>query len=283
MSGGCENSRSLDANRQAFADHDWVTRVFTNTAARSLATTLFGQPLCRAVRHRADGHQRAVGVSRRPGPGRGPPRPRTSPMIMSGTSLIRMEEVARPTLHAWFQAYVPGEPERILALLDRVERAGFGTLVVTVDTPVVGQPREQHPRRLLHAAAAEPAPRLGRHHAPALAVRHRRCARCVGMACRISRTRRPRAARRSCRRTCMRDFGARDHLDWEHFALMRRRWKGTLVVKGILHPRDARQARDARRRRHHRLEPRRPAARRRHCAAARAAGDRRSAGRRTTR
>ena len=30
---------------------------------------------------------------------------------------------------AWFQAYVPGEPERILALLDRVERAGFGTLV----------------------------------------------------------------------------------------------------------------------------------------------------------
>ena len=34
------------------------------------------------------------------------------PMIMSGTSLIRMEDVCAANPASWFQAYVPGEPER---------------------------------------------------------------------------------------------------------------------------------------------------------------------------
>ena len=42
----------------------------------------------------------------------------------------------------------------------------------------------------------------------------------------------------------MRDFGARDHLIWDHLALIRKRWTGQLVVKGILDPRDALLARD---------------------------------------
>ena len=41
-----------------------------------------------------------------------------------------------------------------------------------------------------------------------------------------------------------RDFGAKDHLDWNHLALIRRQWKRTLVVKGIMNADDARQVRD---------------------------------------
>ncbi len=41
----------------------------------------------------------------------------------------------------------------------------------------------------------------------------------------------------------LRDFSARDHLDWNHFAAMRKRWKGPLIVKGILSADDARLAR----------------------------------------
>jgi L-lactate dehydrogenase (cytochrome) len=41
-----------------------------------------------------------------------------------------------------------------------------------------------------------------------------------------------------------RDFSDRGHLNWDHFALIRRMWKGTLIVKGILSPHDARLARD---------------------------------------
>ncbi|WP_163094568.1 alpha-hydroxy-acid oxidizing protein, partial [Acinetobacter baumannii] len=44
------------------------------------------------------------------------------PFVLSAASLIPMEEVARINPAAWFQAYLPGEPARILSLLERVGR-----------------------------------------------------------------------------------------------------------------------------------------------------------------
>ena len=44
-------------------------------------------------------------------------------------------------------------------------------------------------------------------------------------------------------RNVMRDFGARDHLDWTHMEAIRRTWKGRFLLKGIVHPEDARRAR----------------------------------------
>ena len=41
-----------------------------------------------------------------------------------------------------------------------------------------------------------------------------------------------------------RDFGMRDHLNWEHLAQIRRQWNGRLVVKGIMRGEDARIARE---------------------------------------
>ena len=43
--------------------------------------------------------------------------------------------------------------------------------------------------------------------------------------------------------TVLRDFSARDHLTWRHIDAIRRRWKGPLVVKGLLSVEDALQAR----------------------------------------
>jgi L-lactate dehydrogenase (cytochrome) len=42
----------------------------------------------------------------------------------------------------------------------------------------------------------------------------------------------------------LRDFAARDNLNWQHLDRMRRRWQGVLIVKGILHADDARLARE---------------------------------------
>ena len=67
------------------------------------------------------------------------------PMIMSGSSLIPLEEIATAYPQAWFHAYLPGEPAAIAALVERVKRAGFQTLVVTVDTPVAAN-RENNVR-----------------------------------------------------------------------------------------------------------------------------------------
>ena len=43
----------------------------------------------------------------------------------------------------------------------------------------------------------------------------------------------------------VRDYSDRGHLNWQHFELIRRLWKGRLIVKGILDTADARIARDA--------------------------------------
>nr|WP_232000340.1 alpha-hydroxy acid oxidase [Pseudomonas asplenii] len=40
----------------------------------------------------------------------------------------------------------------------------------------------------------------------------------------------------------LRDFSDRGHLNWAHIAKIRARWKGPLIIKGILNPKDATQA-----------------------------------------
>ena len=45
--------------------------------------------------------------------------------------------------------------------------------------------------------------------------------------------------------TAERYSGPRDKLSWPHVELMRRIWKGRLVLKGVLDPRDARLARES--------------------------------------
>lgn len=242
VSGGCETDRAMRGNDDAFADYDWVTRVFTNTSERSLSTSLFGEQwdapfgiapmgVSALSAYRGDLIQTQAAAEA------------NIPDIMSGSSLIPMEAIARANRRAWFQAYVPGEPARIAALLDRVEAAGFRTLVVTADVPVSGNRENNvrarfstplrpdlrlawdgvtHPRWLLGTAMRT----LVNHGMPHFENSHAtRGAPIVA-------------------RNVMREFGARDHLDWSHVAQIRARWKGRLVLKGILSPEDALMARD---------------------------------------
>jgi hypothetical protein len=50
---------------------------------------------------------------------------------------------------------------------------------------------------------------------------------------------------RRCWRNLMRNIGHRDQLAWKHVELIRKRWKGKLVVKGLIAPADARIARES--------------------------------------
>ncbi|GAD21726.1 alpha-hydroxy acid oxidase [Acidovorax sp. MR-S7] len=243
VSGGCETDKSLRGNREAFDGHRWVTRVLADTSRRTLATPLLGQTyaapfgiapmgISALSAYRGDLAQtRAAGAA-------------NIPAILSGTSLIAMEEVARANPQAWFQAYVPGEKERILKLLDRVEAAGFKTLVVTVDTPVSGN-RENNIRAGF-STPLRPSLRLaweGVTHPRWLLGTALRTLALHGMP-HFENSQATRGAP-ILSSTVTRDFGARDHLSWEHLALIRQRWRGPLVVKGILHPQDALAARDA--------------------------------------
>lgn len=165
-------------------------------------------------------------------------------MIMSGSSLIRLEEVAAASPQAWFQAYLPGDEASIAALIERVAQAGFRTLVITVDTPVAAN-RENNVRAGF-STPLRPSLRLAWE-----GLTHPRWS--IGTFARtILRHGMPHFENNYATRgvpilspNVERDFSDRGHLNWQDFALIRAQWKGHLVVKGILSADDARLARDA--------------------------------------
>jgi L-lactate dehydrogenase (cytochrome) len=46
-------------------------------------------------------------------------------------------------------------------------------------------------------------------------------------------------------KSLMRNIGKRDQLAWKHVELIRKRWNGKLVIKGLIAPEDARIARES--------------------------------------
>lgn len=243
VAGAAETNRSLRGNRESFEALRFVPRVMVDISRRSATRTLFGHAyaapfgiaplgLSALTAYRGD-VVLATQAARA-----------NIPMIMSGSSLIRLEDVAAASPQAWFQAYLPGDMEGITALIERVARAGFGTLVITVDTPVAAN-RENNVRagfstplrpslRLMWEGITHPRWLLGtlartllRHGMPHFENNY---------ATRGAPILSPNVER---------DFSDRGHLHWAHFALIRRLWVGKLIVKGILSAQDACIARDA--------------------------------------
>ena len=243
VAGAAETNSSLADNRAAFADYAFVPRVLVDVSHRTQTTTLFGHaysapfgiaPLGISALYAYRGD---LVLARAAANG-------NVPMIMSGSSLIRLERVIEENRALWFQAYLPGDVAQITALVDRVARAGFETLVLTLDTQVPAN-RENN-LRTGFSTPLRPSLRLawdGISHPRWLFGTFLRTLIRHGM---------PHFENNYATRgapilspNVVRDYSDRGHLDWGDFANIRRQWKGRLVVKGILHAEDARLARDA--------------------------------------
>jgi L-lactate dehydrogenase (cytochrome) len=243
VAGAAETNASWRDNRRAFQDFAFVPRVLTDVSKRSQEAELFGRTyatpfgiapmgISALVAYRGDLVLTAAA------------RRANVPMIMSGSSLIRLEEVAKENPAAWFQAYLPGEPPRIIGLIDRVAAAGFGTLLLTVDTAVLAN-RENNIRSGF-STPLRPSLRLawdGLVRPNWLINTALRTLVLHGMP-HFENSYATRGAP-ILARNVLRDFGLRDHLSWKHLELIRERWKGRLVVKGILNPADAKIARES--------------------------------------
>ena len=165
------------------------------------------------------------------------------PMILSAASLINLEDVRREYPAAWYQAYLAGDPSRIEPLVDRVAAAGYDTFVVTADVPVSAN-RENNIRNGFQVPLVL-TPRVAwdvATHPRWLFGTWMRTLMSHGMPHfeNMDATRGPPVLSQNL----MRNIGDRDQLAWKHVELIRRRWKGKLVVKGLLAPQDARIARE---------------------------------------
>jgi L-lactate dehydrogenase (cytochrome) len=243
VSGGVETDAALRDNRRAFDEYAFVPRVLNDVSGRDQTTTLFGKTYAAPfgippygssarIAYRGDLVLTKAAAAM------------NVPMILSAASLIRLEDVHRANPNAWYQAYLPGDPARIEPLVDRVAAAGFGTFVVTADVPVSAN-RENNVRNGFSLPIAfTPKVMLdGLMHPRWLVDTWFRTLKNHGMPHfeNMDATRGPPILSRNL----MRNLGLRDQLAWKHVELIRRRFKGKLVVKGILAPDDARIARES--------------------------------------
>ena len=242
VAGAVETGAGLRFSREGYDALALRPRVLVDVSDRSIATELFGKRYAAPFGVAPVGGSAMIAY-------RGDlalaeaARAANVPMVMSASSLIKLEEVKAANPDAWFQAYLAGDLARIEPMIDRVAAAGYETLVLTVDTPMLGN-RENNTRngfsmplkitpRVVLDSALHPWWSLGV--IVRTFVNH-------GM---------PRFENMEAQQgppmfsqNFARNFGARDRLCWDHARAIRRRWKGRFVIKGILSPEDARIARD---------------------------------------
>ena len=242
VAGAAETSQSLRANRASFQAWEMVPRVLVDITPRDMGVELFGRrwatpfgvaPMGLAALSAYRGDLVIAQAARR----------ENVPFVLSGSSLIRLEEVIAVNPDAWFQAYLPGDDDGILALLERVKAAGFRTLVITLDTPAAAN-RESN-LRAGFTIPVRPGPRLawqGITHPRWLFGTFLRTLVQHGMphfensyATRGAPILSPNVER---------NLSDRGHLNWRHLQMIRRVWSGEIVVKGVLDARDARRAAD---------------------------------------
>ena len=243
IAGAAETDAALRDNRRAFDEYGLVPRVLNDVSAREQTTELFGKtysspfgipPMGSAAlcAYRGDIVLARAAAAM------------NLPMILSASSLITLEDVQRENRAAWYQAYLAGDAARIEPLVDRVAAAGYDTFVVTADVPVAPN-RENNIRNGFQVPLAI-TPRVAWDtitHPDWLLGTWARTVINHGMPHfeNMDAVRGPPVLSKNL----MRNIGKRDQLAWKHVELIRRRWKGKLVVKGLISPADARIARES--------------------------------------
>jgi isopentenyl diphosphate isomerase/L-lactate dehydrogenase-like FMN-dependent dehydrogenase len=135
LAGGAGSEETMRANCEAFRRWGIVPRFLRDVAHRDLGVNLLGLRLPAPFMLAPIGvlsilHKEAeLAVARAAGP-------MGIPLILSTLSSTSMEQVATVLGDAprWFQLYWPRSDELAASLLSRAERAGFLAIVVTLDT-----------------------------------------------------------------------------------------------------------------------------------------------------
>ncbi|MEU5184847.1 lactate 2-monooxygenase [Streptomyces longwoodensis] len=228
VAGSAGDGSTSRANRAALERRRIVPRMLRDVNERDLSVEVLGRPLPAPLA------LAPVGVLSIMHPDAEPAAARAAaahgvPYVLSSASSTPIEQVAEAMGDAerWFQLYWSKDREVTRSFLDRAKAAGFTVLVVTLDTPMLAwRPRDLDQAYLpfLHGVGTanyftDPAFLAGLakppQEDPNAAVLH-----FLGLFADPGKT-------------------------WPDLAFLREHWDGPVVLKGILHPDDAREAADA--------------------------------------
>jgi lactate 2-monooxygenase len=141
---GAGSEDTIRANAAAFAVQRIVPRMLRDVSQRDLSTTLLGTTMPAPLMLAPIGVQKVIHEDGELATARAAAAAGT-PMIASTASHFSLEEIAAAGGEAprWFQLYWANDRALVESFVGRAERAGYGAIVVTVDTFIPGwKPRD---------------------------------------------------------------------------------------------------------------------------------------------
>ncbi|WP_038171498.1 alpha-hydroxy-acid oxidizing protein [Tomitella biformata] len=264
VAGGAGAGSTMDANREGFDRWKIVPRVLRDVSSRNLSVELFGRripapilfaPVGAAELVHPDADVAIAGAAADLG----------LPYIFSnqGSAPMEASAAAMGTAPHWFQLYWSKDEELVDSLLQRAEKSGADAIVVTLDTTMLGwRPMDLNlgslpfargkgiaqytsdPRfleivrdRIKNPAGVQADVEVTLGAIRSLISMSRRY---PGKVLQNLRSPEPRAAVET-----FLDIYSRPSLSWDDIATLRQRTSLPILLKGILHPDDARHAVDA--------------------------------------
>ncbi|NWJ72749.1 alpha-hydroxy-acid oxidizing protein [Pseudonocardia sp. ICBG1122] len=261
VTGGAGAETTMRANRAAFARREIVPRVLRDVGERDLTVELFGRtlpaPLLLAPIGALDLVRRGADLAVARGAAAA-----GVPMVISNQAGTSMEDIAAVGGPTWFQLYWSTSDELVDSFLRRAEASGCDAVVVTLDTTMLGwRPRDLDLGHLPFARGigiaqytSDPVFRglveqtLA---APSAGAPPKVTPQAVRTLLEITRNAPGRfrdnlrsPVPRAAVETFLRVY-SRPRLSWEDLATLRSRTRLPILLKGVLHPDDARRAADA--------------------------------------
>ena len=238
--GGAEDERTLRRNEAAFADVELLPRPLNGTGERDLSITLLGQRLSLPVivgptglagLFWPDGERCAARAAATAG----------TAFCLSHGSVCRLEDLAATgAAPRWMQVFIFRDRGFTRELAERAAQAGYDALVLTVDNQLLGN-RERDIRN----GFAIP-PRFGVADLAGMALKLPWLLRMRSELPRITFGNYVRPGEASDIKTLAGRMASLldPTMSWADVDALRQLWKGPLILKGILHPREARAAVD---------------------------------------
>ena len=235
LAGGAGDEWAVRRNGEAFASVSFRPKSLVDVTKRSVATCLFGRETSLPVLLAPAGAGQIIRPDAELAVARAASKA-DAIYVLSTLTSCPLEEVASAAGDGtlWYQLYLPHSRDETEALLERVARARYEVLVITVDTPTVGARESDTRNKLTIPVKASPKLIWEGMSRPAwsaelIRASHPFSLRDESSVARVERTRNRATTGMQWPVTC------------DDIRFLRRRWEGPLIVKGIVRVRRRRQ------------------------------------------
>lgn len=240
IDGGVDDEHCLHRNREAFQRYRLLPRYLVDVSVRDQSTVLLGRryaspfgisPTGLAGLFRPDADRMLAHAAAEA----------NIPFLLSSASNAALEEVVQVAPeHVWFQMYCTSDEAINADLVRRARLAGVRVLVVSVDVPVNANRERNRRNGFTRPFRMTPGVVLEALAHPAWVLRYLRTGGIPMM--RNWQAYAPQGASAAEVADMYGTMTPAPMVQWSHLQRIREAWAGPMVVKGIMHPDDARQA-----------------------------------------